>query len=129
MALLPELIRQAGGLEFLEIMLRYSSTAAPQLEEDELRRAVMQALPEGERIMVTIAEKWVQQGLEQGERQVLVRLMRHRFGEAIAQQSEILLARTTALTQLEDLSEVLLECENGEDWLSRLQVVVQEKQA
>ena len=129
MALLPDLIRQSGGLEFLEVMLRYLSTAAPQLKEDDLRRAVVQALPEGERIMATIAEKWVQQGLEQGGRQVLLRLVRRRFGEAIAQQSEILLARTTALTQLEDLGEVLLECENGEDWLSRLQVVVQEKQA
>lgn len=57
MALLPDLIRQPGGLEILEIMLRYLSTAAPQLEEDALRRAVVQALPEGERIMATIAEK------------------------------------------------------------------------
>jgi hypothetical protein len=49
MALLPDLIRQSSGLEFLEVMLRYLSMAAPQLEEDELRRAVVQALPEGER--------------------------------------------------------------------------------
>jgi hypothetical protein len=83
MALLPDLIRRSGGLEFLEIMLRYLSTAAPQLEEDDLRRAVVQALPEGERIMASIAEKWVQQGLqqglEQGERQVLLRLVRRRL--------------------------------------------------
>ena len=129
MALLPDLIRRSGGLEFLEIMLRYLSTAAPQLEEDNLRRAVVQALPEGERIMASIAEKWVQQGLqqglEQGERQVLLRLVRRRFGEATAQQSEILLVRITKLTQLEDLSEALLECEDGAAWLHRLRAAVQ----
>jgi predicted transposase/invertase (TIGR01784 family) len=125
MALLPGLVRRSGGLEFLEIMLRYLSTAAPQLEEDDLRRAVVQALPEGERIMASIAEKWVQQGLEQGERQVLLRLVRRRFGEATAQQSEILLVRITELTQLEDLGEALLECEDGAAWLHRLQAAVQ----
>jgi hypothetical protein len=133
MALLPDLIHHSGGLEFLEVMLRYLSTAAPQLEEDELRRAVVQALPEGERIMATIAEKWVQQGLEQrlqqgleqGERQVLLRLVRRRFGEAIARQSETLLAQISDPAQLEGLGEVLLECEDGAAWLHRLQAVVQ----
>lgn len=137
MELLPDLIAQPGGLEFLEIMLRYLSTAAPQLEEDELRRAVVQALPEGERIMATIAEKWVQQGLEQGlqqgleqgleqgERQVLLRFVRRRFGEAIARQSETLLAQISDPAQLEGLGEVLLECEDGAAWLHRLQAVVQ----
>jgi flagellar biosynthesis/type III secretory pathway protein FliH len=136
------LIRQSGGLEFLEIMLRYLSAAAPQLEEDDLRRAVVQALPEGERIMATIAEKWVQQGLEQGleqglqqgleqgleqgERQVLLRQVRHRFGEAIARQSEVLLAQISDPAQLEDLGEVLLECEDGTAWLHRLQAAVQQ---
>jgi hypothetical protein len=125
MELLPDLIRQSGGLEFLEIMLRYLSTAAPQLEEDELRRAVVQALPEGERIMASIAEKWVQQGLGQGERQVLLRQVRHRFGEAIARQSEMLLAQISDPAQLEDLGEVLLECEDEAAWLHRLQAAVQ----
>jgi Domain of unknown function (DUF4351) len=125
MELLPDLIRQPGGLEFLEIMLRYLSTAAPQLEEDELRRAVVQALPEGERIMASIAEKWVQQGLGQGERQVLLRQVRHRFGEAIARQSEMLLAQISDPAQLEDLGEALLECEDEAAWLHRLQAAVQ----
>jgi predicted transposase/invertase (TIGR01784 family) len=126
MELLPDLIAQPGGLEFLEIMLRYLSTAAPQLEEDDLRRAVVQALPEGERIMATIAEKWVQQGLEQGERQVLLRQVHHRFGEAIARQSETLLVQISDPAQLEDLGEVLLECEDGTAWLHRLQAAVQQ---
>jgi hypothetical protein len=94
-------------LDFLEVMLRYLSAAAPQLEEEDLRRAVVQAFPEGERIMATIAEKWVQQGVQQGlqqglgqgERQVLLRQVRHRFGEATARQSETLLARITDPTR------------------------------
>ena len=63
MALLPELICHSGGLAFLEIMIRYLSTAAPQLQEEDLQAAIVQALPEGGWIMATIAEKWVQQGL------------------------------------------------------------------
>jgi Domain of unknown function (DUF4351) len=74
--------------------------------------------------MASSAEKWVQQGLKQGERQVLLRLVHRRFSEATAQQSEILLVRITELTQLEDLSEVLLECEDGAAWLHRLQEAV-----
>jgi hypothetical protein len=37
---LPDLIRRQNGLEFLETVLRYLSTAAPQLQEDDLHRAV-----------------------------------------------------------------------------------------
>lgn len=82
--------------------------------------------------MATPAEQWIQEGLIKGiqeglerERRLLLRMVRRRFGEPTAQQSQGLLARVTDASRLEDLGEVLLECENGEDWLNRLQAAVQ----
>ena len=71
--------------------------------------------------MATPAEQWIQEGLEQGERKMLSRQVRRRFGEAAAQQSERLLAKITDPAQLEDLGEMLLECKDEATWLNRLQ--------
>jgi hypothetical protein len=111
-----------SGLEFIELVLRYLGSAA-DIQKDDLQRAAAQALPDGERLMATPAEQWIQEGLEQGlargERQVLMRLIRHRFGEAVARESEGRLAGI-GTARLEDLCEVLLECADGEEWLARL---------
>jgi hypothetical protein len=90
-----------------------------------MKRAVIQALPEGEQLMATPAEQWIQEGLEQGERKVLLRQVHRRFGEAAAQQSEKLLVMITDPTQLEDLGETLLEYRDGVVWLNRLQAAAQ----
>jgi Putative transposase, YhgA-like len=130
LGLLRELSGQQSGLEFIETVLRYLGSAAEMPKED-LKRAVVQALPEGEQLMATPAEQWIQEGLIKGiqeglerERQLLLRMVRRRFGETTAQQSQGLLARVTDASRLEDLGEVLLECENGEDWLNRLEAVL-----
>jgi hypothetical protein len=113
-----------------KVELRYLGSAVEMPKED-LKRAVVQALPEGEQLMATPAEQWIQEGLIKGiqeglerERQLLLRMVRRRFGETTAQQSQGLLARVTDASRLEDLGEVLLECENGEDWLNRLEAVL-----
>jgi hypothetical protein len=46
-------------------VLRYLGSAAEMPKED-LKRAVIQALPEGEQLMATPAEQWIQEGLEKG---------------------------------------------------------------
>jgi Domain of unknown function (DUF4351) len=124
--LLRELSGQQSGLEFIETVLRYLGSAAEMPKED-LKRAVIQALPEGEQLMATPAEQWIQEGLEQGERKVLLRQVRRRFGEAAAQQSERLLVMITDPAQLEDLGEMLLECKDGAAWLTRLQAAAQDR--
>lgn len=90
--------------------------------------------------MATIAEKWeerglqrgiqqgMQQGLEQGEKQVLIRLVRHRFGESVVRQSEELLKSIANSEQLEALSETLLDCHDGEQWLQQLQALISHNQ-
>jgi Domain of unknown function (DUF4351) len=64
-------------------------------------------------------------GIGKGERKVLLRQVRRRFGEAAAQQSERLLVMITAPAQLEDLGEMLLECEDEATWLNQLQAAAQ----
>lgn len=132
LGLLRELRGQKSGLEFIETVLRYLGCAAEMPKED-LKRAVIQALPEGEQFMATPAEQWrqegvqqglqqgLQQGFQQGERQMLVKQVRRRFGEDTAQQSEVLLTKITDPAKLEDLGEILVECTDAVDWLNRLQ--------
>lgn len=65
----------------------------------------------------------LEQGLEQGReesRHLLVRLVRRRFGPAIAVQSESLLAAIAAPAQLEDIGERLLTAPDGATWLDWL---------
>lgn len=58
--------RSTSGLEAVEALLRYFSTAAEGIGEQELHEAVGQAFAqEGEQIMATLAEKWTKAGIEE----------------------------------------------------------------
>lgn len=68
-------------------------------------------------------QEGLQQGLQQGldfERQLLLRMVRRRFGEAVAASSTPWLAQISEPAVLEDLGEALLDCADGEAWLARL---------
>jgi hypothetical protein len=63
------------------------------------------------------------QGVAEGmahERQLLVRLIRKRFGQEIAGESQPLLDRITDAQPLEDLGEALLDSPDGVTWLQIL---------
>lgn len=73
------------GLEALEALLRYFSSAAEGIGERELRDAVADAFAQkGEQIMATLAEKWTEQGVRQGSvvtaQEFLMELLDARFG-------------------------------------------------
>ncbi|MEY6434315.1 hypothetical protein ABC977_18155, partial [Thioalkalicoccus limnaeus] len=75
----------------------------------------------------TWTEQWrhdgLEQGLEQGRketRHLLVRLVRRRFGPAVAAQAEPLLAAIVDPEALEALGEELLIHPDGERWLEAL---------
>jgi hypothetical protein len=77
--------------------------------------------------MMTIAEQWEQQGREKGhqeglnsERQLLPRLVRRRFGEAVAERSRGLPQRVEETVLLEELGEGVLDGADGEAWLALL---------
>lgn len=73
--------------------------------------------------MMTIAEQWVQESRQEGlnsERQLVLRLVRRRFGTAVVERSRILLEGVTEPAALEELGEMLLDCADGEAWRAAL---------
>lgn len=71
LSLLRDLARQRTGLEYLETLLRYVSVSASRITPDELREVVDQSFQQGDDMMPTIAEQWVEQGLKEGREQGL----------------------------------------------------------
>lgn len=72
----------------------------------------------------TWTDQWKREGLEQGleqglnaTRHIFLRLARRRFGPAIAEQTQPLLAGIHDLRQLEELGDQLLLSQDDEDWL------------
>ncbi|MBL7065759.1 MAG: Rpn family recombination-promoting nuclease/putative transposase [Anaerolineae bacterium] len=67
LSLMDELAQARSGLEYLEIVLRYVTAAAPGLSTADLKEAVEEAFPQvGGALMATIAQTWVEQGIAQG---------------------------------------------------------------
>ena len=65
-----------------------------------------------------------QKGLEQGraaERQLLLRQTRKRFGDTSAEAIAPLLAQIQDTAVLEDLGDLLLDCETAALWLAAVQ--------
>ncbi|MCI0397806.1 MAG: DUF4351 domain-containing protein [Chloroflexi bacterium] len=101
LGLLRQLANQETALEYLETMLRYLSTAAENVTQERLTEAVETAFRgRGDKIMPTLAEKWIEQGVERSILQVLER----RFGQRPAALQERL-----ASLSLETLDMVLDE--------------------
>jgi len=105
---------------FLDWLMRLPLELEQQLwrelqAEEEVRK--MQYVSSVERIG---RQKGLQQGLD-FERQLLLRQLRRRFGEAVAASSAPLLAQIAEPAVLEDLGEILLDCADGEAWLARLE--------
>lgn len=68
-------------------------------------------------------QQWKQEGLQQGmesERRALLRLIRRRFGAAVADGSIPALERIQQPAALEELFEQALDCPDEQTWLARL---------
>lgn len=85
LGLLRELEQSSSGLDYVITLLRYLAQGASteRLNRDELRRVATAVLSEGN-LMMTIADEWVQEGIEKGipmgETLLLRRLLTRRFG-------------------------------------------------
>jgi predicted transposase/invertase (TIGR01784 family) len=67
LGVLRELTVQRTGLEYLETVLRYLVRATDRVSEEGLQKALESVLPAtGGVIMPTLAEKWFQEGMQQG---------------------------------------------------------------
>ena len=137
LGLLRALEQSSSGLDYLYTLLRYlaQATSTDRLNDEDLRRAVTQALSGGGELMMTIAEQWVQEGRQEGwqkgreegrqeglnsERQLVLRLVRRRFGAVVVERSGALLERIAEPAVLEELGEGVLDCADGEAWLAML---------
>ncbi|MCI0395976.1 MAG: Rpn family recombination-promoting nuclease/putative transposase [Chloroflexi bacterium] len=82
LALLGELADEKTALEYLEAALRYLSVAAEQVTAADMVAAVETTFHgRGDRIMPTLAEKWIEEGLEQGVENSVLRVLGGRFGQ------------------------------------------------
>lgn len=121
-ALIGQVIERTTGLEILEALLRYYVTATERLDEDDVR-ALLQAIPEGEALMPTFIDHYidqgrkqgvkqgiqqgVEQGVKQGEAAVLARQLARRFGPLSSQTRARLQKATVA--ELERWADNILE--------------------
>ncbi|AIE76137.1 DUF4351 domain-containing protein [Synechocystis sp. PCC 6714] len=90
-------------------------------EEESVFRSTIAELdsPDQEQVM-QLTTSWMRQGIEQGQKSLLHKLIKHRFGEL----DDEILAKVEQLTvpQLEELGEVLLDCADVTDleqWLQK----------
>ncbi|MCI0525342.1 MAG: Rpn family recombination-promoting nuclease/putative transposase [Acidobacteria bacterium] len=120
-----------AATEYLRTILRYTAAARRELAPESLRQVVTDNLPkpEAERLMSTVAEIWVQQGLQQGLQQAQIE-MRQRMAEHTIRQlrkrvgalDKPTQARVADLSyeQLESLGEALLDFNTAEDLMAWL---------
>ncbi len=113
-----------SALEYLRTVLYYIGNASKHLAAEEMVTIVQQTLAnEGNEIMQTAADFWIEQGMEQGRIQVLqediLELSKLRFGLMGAE----ITGRITAvsdLTILRQLHRLSATAETAEDFLSQL---------
>lgn len=100
---------------------RLPKVELPELHDLEEMRAML-----AERV-VEWTEQWKMEGLREGlesERRALLRLIRRRFGEGVASQSQPMLAQIHQPTVFEELFESLFDCPDEPTWLARLSETV-----
>jgi len=128
-----ELLDQPTALDYIRTILRYMAAGTDRLNETELKTIILKVIEEGDKLMPTLAEQWMQQGeaigLEKGEaigRQkgreegreegreaalnVLRRFLATRFGVALDHFDAAL--QPFDLAALTALSEAAFEAEN-----------------
>jgi RNase P/RNase MRP subunit POP5 len=72
--LLSSLLEKRSGLEYLETILRYVASGSDKIREEDIESAVREVLRKnGGDIMPTVAEKWIEQGMQQGVEQGMQR--------------------------------------------------------
>ena len=139
---LPEILRllapagEQSALEYLGTVLRYVSVATDRLTTSDLQEALATAFPEQGGVMPTIAETWVQEGIEkglekgrqeglekgkqEGSAAVMLRMLQRRFGPLEADlQGRV---RALSFARLERLGEALLDFQGPADlvaWLGK----------
>jgi predicted transposase/invertase (TIGR01784 family) len=79
LSLLREIKAKQDALEMLETLLRYVVKATKKFDEHQIREVLNQSCIE-EDIMQDFIDKYIEQGVQQGERKLLASQLKHRFG-------------------------------------------------
>ena len=79
LVLIGGVLERRTALEMLESILRYYVQGTQRLGEEEVR-VLLAATPGGDQIMQTFIEKYIDQGHQEGEALVLLRLIKLKFG-------------------------------------------------
>jgi len=111
-------------MEYIKTVLTYLSPITGKISPETAKAALEAALPEKEgSIMQSLAETWIQEGMEKGEqkgvaRQTL-RMLHRKFGILEAELQERI--RSLTIEQLENLGDALLDLQSKESLLAWLQ--------
>lgn len=109
-----ELIAQPGGAERLGNAISYTVRRVKGLDMDAVREAAREAAgAKADEVVMSTAQELIDQGVQQGERNILERLLRKRFGALPAAIRERLDAASGA--QLKTWSERVLSAKRVED--------------
>ena len=77
MDLVFQLRNQQTGLEYIRTILYYLSEATERVSREELQKALLRQGTQGENVMATIAQEFIQQGIELGIKQGIEQSIRH----------------------------------------------------
>ena len=116
--LIYELLDQETATAYIQTVLRYMAAGSDKLSQEDLKTIVLKVIEEGDDLMPTLAEQWVEEGREEGEKiglkkgreegrdaalSVLRRLLATRFGVPLDYFDDALhplnLAAITALSE------------------------------
>ncbi|MCP4425221.1 MAG: hypothetical protein GY803_12060 [Chloroflexi bacterium] len=67
LALIFQLAGKRTGLEYIRTILYYLSKATERVSREDLQTALLHQGAQGESVMATIAQEFIQQGIEQGK--------------------------------------------------------------
>jgi predicted transposase/invertase (TIGR01784 family) len=101
MGVAREVIRAPHGLEALAQVMRYILEVNEHVEPEELQRLLERDLgPDAKDAIMTAGQRLIEQGRQQGVQDMLLRLLRQRFGDAVNTRVEQRIA-TASLAQVE----------------------------
>jgi predicted transposase/invertase (TIGR01784 family) len=78
-SLLYHVANKSTALEILEVLLRYVVQATGQFDEKDIKEVIKQSSI-GEDVMQTFIDKYIQQGKQEGSKQLLINQIESRFG-------------------------------------------------
>lgn len=79
-----ELTNQNTGLDYIRTILYYLTKATGRVKRQDLRRVLQQQKPQGETIMGTIAEEYIQEGRQKGRQEGALTTTREYIAELLA---------------------------------------------